>query len=177
MFDRIFASLVAQAGVPKRLMIDGTFLKADRTAASLAQKGGSARCIGRTKSGLNSKLHAVCDGQRRLLLTAGQTSDHLGAAALLGELPTARELIADRGYDSAALRRASRTWHRALHPFARSGKIPMPYDRALYRDHHNSHLRADVDSPEPSISTLVLPRCGDQGALLPLRLKLFRVSD
>ena len=38
-FDRIFASLVAQAGVPERLMIDSTHLKAHRTAASLAQKG------------------------------------------------------------------------------------------------------------------------------------------
>ena len=38
-FDRIFAALVAQAGVPERLMIDSTHLKAHRTAASLAQKG------------------------------------------------------------------------------------------------------------------------------------------
>ena len=38
-FDRIFSGLVAQAGVPKRLMIDSTHLKAHRTAASLAKKG------------------------------------------------------------------------------------------------------------------------------------------
>ena len=38
-FDRIFAALVAHAGVPERLMIDSTHLKAHRTAASLAQKG------------------------------------------------------------------------------------------------------------------------------------------
>ena len=38
-FDRIFTALVAQAGVPKRLMIDSTHLKAHRTAASLAKKG------------------------------------------------------------------------------------------------------------------------------------------
>jgi putative transposase len=38
-FDRIFAALVAQAGVPERLMIDSTHLKAHRTAASLAKKG------------------------------------------------------------------------------------------------------------------------------------------
>ena len=38
-FDRIFAALAAEAGVPERLMIDSTHLKAHRTAASLAKKG------------------------------------------------------------------------------------------------------------------------------------------
>lgn len=38
-FDRIFASLSAQAGVPETLMIDATHLKAHRTASSLLKKG------------------------------------------------------------------------------------------------------------------------------------------
>ena len=38
-FDRIFSALMAQAGVPERLMIDSTHLKAHRTAAGLAKKG------------------------------------------------------------------------------------------------------------------------------------------
>lgn len=38
-FARIFAALVAAAGVPQRLMIDSPHLKAHRTAASLAKKG------------------------------------------------------------------------------------------------------------------------------------------
>ena len=38
-FDRIFAALAAAGGVPDRLMIDSTHLKAHRTAASLAKKG------------------------------------------------------------------------------------------------------------------------------------------
>ena len=38
-FDRIFNTLVAQAGVPQRPMIDSTHLKAHPTAASLAKKG------------------------------------------------------------------------------------------------------------------------------------------
>lgn len=38
-FDRIFAALVAEGGVPERLMIDSTHLKAHRTAASLLKKG------------------------------------------------------------------------------------------------------------------------------------------
>ena len=66
-FDRIFAGLASQAGEPDLLMIDATHLKAHRTAASLFKKGPLPRRIGRTKGGLNSKLHAVCDGQGRLV--------------------------------------------------------------------------------------------------------------
>ncbi len=62
MFDRIFASLAAEKA-PEDLD--------DRRHASQgaphrrepAQKGAVPRRIGRTKGGLNSKLHAVCDGQ------------------------------------------------------------------------------------------------------------------
>jgi transposase len=61
-FDNIFAGLAAAEGVPEQLQIDATHLKAHRTAASLHKKGAVPRCIGRTKSGLNSKLLAVCDG-------------------------------------------------------------------------------------------------------------------
>ncbi len=38
-FDRIFASLAGEGGVPDRLIIDSTHLKAHRTAASLLKKG------------------------------------------------------------------------------------------------------------------------------------------
>src|SRR3974390_3198139 len=38
-FARNFAALAAETGVPTRLMIDATHLKAHRTAASLAKKG------------------------------------------------------------------------------------------------------------------------------------------
>ena len=71
------------------------------------EKGGPddqcGRLIGRTKGGLNSKLHAVTDAKDRLLkffMTAGQVSDYSGAAALLGCLPAAEWMIADRGYDA-----------------------------------------------------------------------------
>ncbi len=38
-FDRIFAELAAELGLPERLIIDSTHLKAHRTAASLFKKG------------------------------------------------------------------------------------------------------------------------------------------
>lgn len=59
-------------------MIDAPHLKAHRTAASCSN-GALPRRIGRTKGGLNSKLHTVCDDTGRpiiMLLAEGQMSDY-----------------------------------------------------------------------------------------------------
>ena len=56
---------------------------------------------------MNTKLHAVTDAKGRPLkffMTAGQISDYTGAAALLGSLPAAEWMIADRGYDAEGRR-------------------------------------------------------------------------
>lgn len=90
----------------ERIMIDATHLKAHH-GGKLAQKGDVPRRIGRTKGGLNSKLHTVCDDEGRpiiMLLSEGQMSDHKGAHLILDALPPARTLIGDRGYDSNAFR-------------------------------------------------------------------------
>lgn len=74
MFGRILVELAGDGGDTEELMIDATHLKAQRTAASLLKKGALLRHIGRTKGGLNSKMHAVCDGEgrpRSVFLTAG----------------------------------------------------------------------------------------------------------
>ena len=64
-FNRIFGQLSAKGGKPDQLMIDATHLKAHRTAASLLKKWLYPPRIGRTKGGVNSKLHPVCDGKGR----------------------------------------------------------------------------------------------------------------
>ena len=65
--------------------------------------------IGRAKGGMNTTLHAVADADGRpirFFMTAGQVSDHTGAAALLGSLPKAEWLLADRGHDADWFRAA-----------------------------------------------------------------------
>src|SRR5471030_3499129 len=74
-----------------------------------AQKGALPRRIGRTKGGLNSKLHAVCDGSGRplvMLLSEGQMSDYKGAALMIDAFPKARTLLGDKGYDADWFRQA-----------------------------------------------------------------------
>jgi transposase len=61
-FSKLFAELARKGGVPKRLMIDATHLKAHRTGREPFKRGPVPRRVGRTKGGLNSKLHAVSDG-------------------------------------------------------------------------------------------------------------------
>ncbi len=85
------------------------FLRKDRTIKPWDQtgdKGGPddqrGRLIGRTKGGLNTKLHAVIHTKGRPLkffMTAGKVSDYTGAAALLVSLPAAESMIADRECD------------------------------------------------------------------------------
>jgi transposase len=53
--------------------------------------------------GMNTKLHAVTDAKGRpirFFTSARQVSDYTGAAALLGRLPKAEWLQAERGYDA-----------------------------------------------------------------------------
>ena len=81
-------------------MIDATHLKTQRTAASLAQQGVNPRRIGRSRGGLNAKLHVVCDSEDRplaMLLSEGQMSDHTGAKLLYSKRPSAGTLVADKG--------------------------------------------------------------------------------
>ena len=66
-------------------------------------KRGCSRLIGRTKGGMNTKLHSVTDAMGRpfkFLMCASQVSDLAGAAVLLSSLPKADWPLADRGYDA-----------------------------------------------------------------------------
>jgi hypothetical protein len=64
-FARILTELAAEDGKTDTLMIDATHLKTHRTDSSTRLKRGRGRVIGRAKSGLNSKLHAVADALGR----------------------------------------------------------------------------------------------------------------
>ena len=118
-------------------MIDATYLKAHRTASSLRVKRDLGRLIGRTKSGMNTKLHAVADANGRPLsffMTAGQVSDYTGAAALLDDLPKAQWLLGDRGYDADWFREALKDKGiRACIPGRKQRKKTVKYDKRRYK--------------------------------------------
>src|SRR5579875_3075109 len=69
--------------------------------------GAPARCMGRSRGGLTTKIHALVDGNGlpiALKLTEGQGHDGRSAADMLDGLGPGQILLADRGYDSDALR-------------------------------------------------------------------------
>ena len=139
-FDRIFVALASEGPKPDRIMIEFDPSQGASHGGELAQKGALPRLIGRTKGGLNSKLHVVCDGSGkplRMMLTEGQMNDHKGARLMLGKLPAAATLIGDRGYDSDWFRQALKAKGiKPCIPSTRSRKVPLDYDKSLYRSRH-----------------------------------------
>ena len=101
------------------------------------QKGGRGRLIGRTKGGMNTKLHAICDSQGRplnLFVTAGQVSDYIGARAMMSSLPKVDWLLGDRGYDADWFREALKDKGiRACIPGRKQRKKTVKYDKRRYK--------------------------------------------
>jgi transposase len=101
------------------------------------KRGALAHGIGRTKGGRNTKLHAVCDAKGRpvvLLLTPGNVHDCKVAQRCIEAMPPSAELVADKGYDSQALRE----WLEArgtepVIPPRKNRKIQYDYDKAIYK--------------------------------------------
>ena len=111
------------------------------------KRGALPGCVGRTKGGINTKLHAVVDGKGRpiiLTLTGGQVSDHTGAKLLYSSLPDFRDrkttkrhkavLLGDKGYDSDEFRDALKAKKiRACIPGRINRKKQIEYDKSLYK--------------------------------------------
>ena len=89
---------------------------------------------------MNSKLHAVCDGDGRplvMLLSEGQMSDFNGAALMLPAMPKAKELLADKGYDADWFRAAlANRKIAACIPSKSNRKAPIPHDAVLDKQRH-----------------------------------------
>lgn len=139
-FDQIFSGLVSGGLEPDAVMIDATYLKADRTACSLAKKGAVPRRIGRTKGGLNSELHALCVDKRRpivLYLSEGQLLDPVGAKLICSAMLNAKVLVGDKCYDSDEFRAALKACKiNACIPPRSNRNAPSIYSKTLYKKRH-----------------------------------------
>ena len=76
-----------------------------------------------------------------MMLSARQMNDQKGVNILAPLLPKARELIADRGYDSNPFRAAlAERGIAACIPPKKNRKAPIPYDKTLYRQRHRIEI-------------------------------------
>ena len=65
------------------------------------------RCLGRSRGGLTTKIHALTDENGlpvKLAITPGQTHDAVAAAELLGDLKAGQMVFADKAYDADWIR-------------------------------------------------------------------------
>ena len=117
----IYNRFVRWSRNPEWVMIDATHLKAHRTAASLLKRACSPTIRARTKVSLNSKLHAVCDGNGRplvMLLSEGQMSDYKDAALMLSCHAESQAAAGRQGLRRRLVpRRPRQAPHHPLHSF------------------------------------------------------------
>ena len=118
------------------LMIDSSYVKVHQHGTGAV---GGNQAVGRTKSGLTTKLHLAVDAHGmpiRMLVTAGTVTDCTRAEALLDGI-AAERLLSDRGYDTnAALAAARERGMVPVIPPKRNRKVEREYDRALYQVRH-----------------------------------------
>lgn len=136
------------------------------TAARQAEKGERSQAIGRSRGWRTTKIHALSDGQGRpmaFVLSGGQVADCRVAGGLLEGLPAEVLVLADKAYDTDAIRRgieahgavptippkSNRTWKSCFSPVLFRGRngiegmfgrlkdfrrIATPYDRLATND-------------------------------------------
>jgi transposase len=72
-----------------------------------------------------------------MLLSEGQMSDFKGAESILPDLPQAKELLADKGYDANWFREAlAKRKIKTCIPSKSNRTKPIPHDKKLYRQRH-----------------------------------------
>lgn len=96
-------------------MIDGTSIRVHHSAATL-RTDHPDRCLGESRGGLTTKIHALTDGKGlpiKIAITPGHAHDLTAAGELLDNLPSGAMLLADNAYDANWLRSkmsAQRSW-------------------------------------------------------------------
>jgi transposase len=116
-------------------MIDSTIVRAHQQAAN-GKRGAKDQALGRSRGGLTTKIHMLADAlgrPLRFIVTAGQVGDITQAPALL-DGQTGRAVLADKAYDSNALRAIiAASGATAVIPSNRTRKVIIPHDATAYK--------------------------------------------
>ncbi|MCW2388561.1 transposase [Sphingobium sp. B11D3B] len=102
------------------------------------KKGGRDHCLGRSRGGLTTKIHAIVDAQGlpiRLGLTAGQAHDGPAAYDLLDRLDPRTIVLADKAYDADGIRSLIEAQGAVPNIPAKSNRKWKPcFSKRLYRE-------------------------------------------
>ncbi|AVB18357.1 MULTISPECIES: IS5 family transposase [Pseudomonas syringae group] len=121
------------------VFIDGSYAKAHQHSAGAASTQDQA--IGKSRAGNTSKIHLAVDACGLPIafdVTAGQTNDCSQAASLIAKVPDAEVIIADKGYDTEAIRaQVEQQGSKVVIPRKRNSlKGNADLDKGLYRNRH-----------------------------------------
>ena len=137
-FEKIFRIFVKRVNKKCYAMIDSTYVKAHRTAASLACSD-AIRNIGRSHGGLTTKIHLLCNEYGLpidFLITGGEVHDVKPAPELIKRNKMIG-LIADKAYGSSRLRKILAILRRKVCiPAKSNAKNKIPHDQIIYKKRH-----------------------------------------
>lgn len=121
------------------VFIDASYVRAHQHASGARR--GHERAIGLSRGGLTTKLHVAADAHGNPIdfeVTGGEVHDSQVAHRLIKKVGAAQHLIADKGYDSEAIRQqAHEAGMNPIIPRRSNSKKPNPtFDRHLYKHRH-----------------------------------------
>ena len=137
-FEKIFRIFAKRVNKNCYAMIDSTYVKVHRTAASMTY-GDDVREIGRSHGGLTRKIHFLCNEYGLpidFLITGGEVHDVKPAPKLIARNKM-MGLIADKAYGSMGVRHLlSKLKRKACIPVKCNAKAAIPHDKGLYKKRH-----------------------------------------
>jgi len=119
--------------------VDSTHVKVHADGSNPAG-GQASQAMGRTKGGLNTKIHALVNARSQavvIALSGGNQADISLAEELTDCLPEDSTLIADKAYDSSTLRQTAATKGiNTCIPGRGNRTTTVPFSATLYRRRH-----------------------------------------
>lgn len=119
------------------VMLDSTIVRANACAAGYKKDSQIKECLGRSRGGFTTKIHALTDALEnplKFILTGGQRNDITQAIPLL-EQTIDTFVIADKGYDSNEFIEFLKIKNcTPVIPSRKNRKEPRDYDTFLYED-------------------------------------------
>lgn len=121
------------------VFIDASYVRAHQHASGARR--GQERAIGKSRGGSTTKLHMAADAHGNPIdfeVTGGEVHDSQAANRLISKIGRATHLIADKGYDSQAIRqRAREAGMKPVIAHRSNSSQPNPeFDQHLYKQRH-----------------------------------------
>jgi transposase len=121
------------------VFVDGSYVRAHQHASGA--RLGAERAIGKSRGGATTKIHMACDAHGNPIdfeITGGEVHDAKAAPQIIEKIKGAENFIADKGYDSEAIREQARTeGMNPVIPRKSNSKKPNPeFDSHLYKIRH-----------------------------------------